>query len=146
MNSMLRQFGLAAVLATLGFLSPALGAEPAKSDQELLQGTWECTATIKDGQKVQTYVGVRAVIEGDNLTWYYPKNDGTYNTEKCKFRIDAAKKHFDWWRPAKPESVEVRLYSVTETELRMSTNLDYKTRPAAINQGKWQFVCRRVQN
>ena len=30
--------------------------------------------------------------------------------------------------------------------MRMTTNLDYKTRPAAIDQGKWQFTCQRVRN
>ena len=143
MNASVRLCGLTVVFLVFGACHTRAD-EPGKTDKDLLQGTWVCTQTLKEGEKVETYVGVRAEFKGDELTWHYPKKDGTFATEKCKYRIDEEKQHFDWWRPAKPESVEVRFYSVTETELRMATNLDYKTRPEAIDQGKWQFTCQRV--
>jgi uncharacterized protein (TIGR03067 family) len=145
MKSASRRLFLASLFSLIGASSlPA--DEPAKTDQELLQGTWICTATIKDGQPSTAYVGVKAVFDGANMVWHFPMKDGTYQTKKCGFRIDPTKspKHFDWWGLDKPQSVEYRLYSVTATELRWSTQLDYKTRPQALDQGKWQFTMKRV--
>ena len=123
-----------------------LAAEPAKSDQQLLQGTWVCTTTLKGGKEVKTYVGVRALIKDDNLTWYYPQPGGKYREQNAKFRIDPTQqpKQFDWWTADKPDAVEMRIYSITAEELRWATNLDRKTRPATFEAGLWQFTMKRV--
>lgn len=139
-------FCLIALVCLLPAGLPTLAADNAK-DKELLQGTWVCVVTLKDGQAVETYVGVRAKIEGDTLTWYFPQKDGSYREQKNSYRIDSSKnpKHFDWWIADKtPISPDFRLFTVTDGQLRMLTNLDYKTRPATFEAGKWQFTCKRV--
>ena len=134
------------VLAIVFPAAGVFGQNAVRSDSELLQGEWICTATVKDGEKVTTYVGVKAQIEGENLTWHFPKRDGTYETQKNRFRIDPAQKHFDWWRPENPNRVEYRLYSVTANELRWSSHVDWKTRPLSFEKGRWQFTMQRVKN
>jgi uncharacterized protein (TIGR03067 family) len=136
---------LAGMLAL--FSSPVWGDETSDRELAKLRGTWVCSATLQDGKEVRTYVGVKAVIEGDNLTWYFPKKDGTFREQKNKFRIDATKepKHFDWWLPDKPKSVDLRLYSIDDGVLRMATNLDYATRPTTFDSARWQFTCKRVK-
>lgn len=146
MNTVSRNPLIATLVTIVGLSTQASAQERAPlTDHQLFQGTWICTATLKDGQPVQTWVGVQAVIEGDNLTWHYPQKDGSYTSEKCKFRIDETRRHFDWWRPAKPQSIDPRCYSISRDVMHMSTNLDFKNRPEAVNSGKWQFTCRRVQ-
>ena len=50
-----------------------------------------------------------------------------------------------WWVADKtPITPYLRLFTVSEGMLRWSTNLDYKTRPATFEAGKWQFTCKRV--
>jgi uncharacterized protein (TIGR03067 family) len=126
--------------------APQVPAEPARSDLELLRGAWVCVATMKDGEAVENYVGVRAVIEGDQLTWFFPNPDGTYREQKNKFRIDAhaQPKQFDWWPVDQPDAVDRRIYTVSDTSLRMAANLDGKTRPKSFESARWQFVCRRM--
>jgi uncharacterized protein (TIGR03067 family) len=116
------------------------------SDQDQLQGTWVCVATLLDGKPVDTYVGVRAVSAGDDLTWYFPRRDGTYIEQKNKFRIDPSQqpKHFDWWVTDQPDSVDRRIYAVEGDVLRMATNLDIATRPSTFVSARWQFTIHRI--
>jgi uncharacterized protein (TIGR03067 family) len=146
-----RCFGASVLAALCYFLlaggEPSVTARPeGKSGSDLLKGKWVCVSTKKDGKDVKTYVGVRAVMEGDNLTWYFPQKDGSFREQKVKFRIDPGKdpKQFDWWDPEKPKAVEMRIYAVTEKELRWGTNLDRKTRPKSFEEAKWQFVMKRA--
>lgn len=132
-------------VGSLDSTSLAAGAQAAKSDHELMQGTWVCVSTVKDGKVVKDYVGVRAVIAGDNLTWYFPRTDGSYTKGECKFRIDPSKnpKQFDWWLVRRPETIDQRLYVVNERALGWSTNLDYKTRPEKFASGRWIYAMQR---
>jgi uncharacterized protein (TIGR03067 family) len=109
-----------------------------------LQGTWVCVATLKDGQAVSSYVGVKAVFVGDSLTWHYPRPDGSYLEQLVKYRTDAARNYFDWWTADRPEAVDLRLFTVSGNELRWSTNLDRKTRPERFEAGRWQFTMKRM--
>jgi uncharacterized protein (TIGR03067 family) len=121
-----------------------LGA--ATSDSQQLQGTWVCTATAKEGNEIQDFVGVRALIKDDELTWFFPQPDGTYRRQQAKFRIDPTQrpKHFDWWADDKPDAADLRIYSLAADELRWATNLDRKTRPATFEAGLWQFTMKRA--
>jgi uncharacterized protein (TIGR03067 family) len=125
---------------------PPPSAKPAGADQNLLTGKWVCILTLKDGEPVDNYVGVRAVIDADNLTWFFPEQDGTVREQKSKFRIDPEKnpKEFDWWQPEKAESKDLRIFTVNEKLLRWATNLDGKTRPATFDSAKWQFTMKRM--
>src|SRR5687767_11814243 len=63
----------------------------AETDQERLQGTWVCVASVKDGKQVSDFVGVKVQFVGNRLTWFFPKKDGTATTQKGTFTIDPAK-------------------------------------------------------
>lgn len=139
---------LSVLVVTALSTTMSLAAEPgkARSDQELLQGTWECVSTLKDGKKVKTYVGVRAIFQGNRLTWIFPQPDGTTKTAKAIFTIDPEQspKHFDWYLEGKPAEVHRRLYTLEGDTLRWSTNLGTEPRPATFDAGQWQFTMRRV--
>jgi uncharacterized protein (TIGR03067 family) len=115
-------------------------------DLKNLQGTWECVETLKDGKCVDTYVGVRAIIKGNSLTWLFPK-DGKFTTVKATFTIDSTKapKHFDWSPEGKTE-VHKRLYAFDGDRLKWSTNLGSNApRPKAFAKGKWRFTMKRLK-
>jgi uncharacterized protein (TIGR03067 family) len=116
-------------------------------DKQMLRAAWVCVATLKDGRPVDDYVGVRAVIEGDDLIWYFPQSDGSVREQKNKFRIDPSQepKHFDWWKTDNPQSIDWRIYDIQGDVLRMATNLDGKTRPETFDSARWQFTVQRVQ-
>ena len=58
----------------LGLLAVCLGGQEsgAANDVAKLQGTWECVETRQKGKAVEKYVGVRAVIKGNELGWTSP--------------------------------------------------------------------------
>jgi uncharacterized protein (TIGR03067 family) len=117
-----------------------------KADVEKLQGSWECVGTLKDGKRVDTYVGVRVVIKDNHLTWVFPK-DGKFTEVKATFTIDSTNdpKHFDWTPDGKKE-VHKRLYEFDGDVLKWSTNLGADTpRPAKFSEGKWQFTMKRLK-
>ena len=120
--------------------------ETPKSDQELIQGTWECVTTLKEGKQVQQYVGVRAILQGSRLTWIFPQPDGTKKSARAIFVLDPSKnpKWFDWYVEAKPAEIHKRLYTLEGDTLVWSTNLGTGPRPESFNAGKWQFVVKRV--
>jgi uncharacterized protein (TIGR03067 family) len=120
--------------------------EPAKSDQERLQGTWECIAAVKDGKQVTTYVGVRATMQGNRLTWTFPQPGAQPKVMQATFRIDSKQnpKHFDWYVPEKPNDIHRRLYILKGDVLIWSTNLGAGERPTSFVTGQWQFVMNRV--
>ena len=124
------------------------GDGKAKSDQELIQGTWECIATLKDGKQVETYVGVRAVIQDKNLTWIFPQPDGKTKTVKATFQLDSGKnpKYFDWSPADNPSEVHKRLYVLQGDTLLWSTNLGKESRPESFTAGEWLFVMKRVKD
>jgi uncharacterized protein (TIGR03067 family) len=131
----------------LAFVASSSPIPPTQtSDMQQLQGTWVCSATAKGGNAVRDFVGVRAVIQDDGLTWFFPQPDGTYRRQPAKYRIDPTQqpKRFDWWTEEKPEAVELRIYSLAAGELRWATNLDRKTRPATFESGLWQFTMKRA--
>jgi uncharacterized protein (TIGR03067 family) len=89
------------------------------SDQRLLQGTWICVATFKDGQPVQTFVGVKAIIRDDRMTWIFPQGDGGEAAEEAAVTIDANQRHFDWYYlTSGPSKMHRRLYSLEGDTLR----------------------------
>ena len=116
------------------------------SDQALIQGTWQCVKTIKEGKQVDQYVGVRAIIQGNSLTWVFPQPDGTTRTTKAIFVLDATKdpKWFDWYAEDKPTQVHKRLYTLEGDSLTWSTNLGTEGRPESFSAGKWQYIMKRV--
>ena len=126
---------------------PVLGEAQEKSDQELIQGTWECVTTMKEGNQVQQYVGVRAIMEGNRLTWVFPQPDGTTRTTKAIFILDTSKnpKYFDWYTEDKPTQIHKRFYVLEGDTLTWSTNLGPGPRPETFSAGKWQFVMKRVK-
>ena len=152
MKAMGQCFGLSVAMMLLFVSSPAKADERADKELAKLKGTWVCVATLRDGAEVKSYVGVKAVIEGDSLTWYFPQKDGSYREQRNKFRIGPTKepKHFDWWRvDDKGEStgrVDPRLYSISGDEFRWATNLDFKTRPKTFDSARWQFTTKRVKD
>ena len=117
-----------------------------KTKSDDLQGTWVCVATTEHGAKAEKWVGVRVVIDGDDLTSYYPLSGGAYREQKAKFRVESAQtpKHLDWWPLDQPDWVDQRIYAIEGGILRMATNLDAKTRPKTFESGRWQFTAERV--
>jgi uncharacterized protein (TIGR03067 family) len=133
--------------AVAGLLVAATAAAAGeKSDQEKLQGTWECVETHMDGKRVDMYLGVRAKIDGNHLTWLFPK-DGKFTETKATFTIDPTKdpKQFDW-TPDGTKEVHQRLYELDGDVLKWSTNLGPDApRPAKFSEGKWQFTMKRLK-
>ena len=141
--ALLQRILIAGVAAQLVVVTPAAADD--KSDLKKLQGAWECVETLKDGKRVDTYVGVRAIIKDNTLTWLFPK-DGKFTAVKATFKIDSTKdpKHFDW-TPAGKTEVHKRLFQFDGDRLKWSTNLgDNTPRPTRFSEGKWQFTMKRV--
>ncbi len=133
-------------IGVAGWLVALAPAAADETDQKKLQGTWECVETLKDGKRVDTYVGVRAIIKGNRLTWLFPKG-GKFTAVKATFTIDPTKgpKHFDWVPDGKKE-VHRRLYELDGERLKWSTNLGARApRPKKFSEGKWQFTMRRLK-
>lgn len=142
--ALLRTILIASVAGWLVVPTPAAADD--KSDLEKLQGTWECVETLMDGKPVDMYVGVRAIIKDNTLTWLFPK-DAKFTEVKATFTIDSTKdpKHFDWIPNGKQE-VHKRLYEFDSNRLKWSTNLGANTpRPAKFSEGKWQFTMKRLK-
>jgi uncharacterized protein (TIGR03067 family) len=133
---------------------------PPKDDQKLIQGTWECVVTIYGGKQAPHFVGVRAVIEGNRLTWVFPQPGGAPpTTQKAVFRLDPSQnpKQMDWYPKSNPSDVHRRLYVLEGDLLLMSTNLLAQVpregvkppregvRPTSISAATWLFVCKRVR-
>jgi uncharacterized protein (TIGR03067 family) len=142
-SAFLPRIFLVSVVGSLAVVTVAPADDQA--DREKLQGTWECVETLKDGKRVDMYVGVRAIIKDNHLTWLFPK-DGNFTRIKATFTIDSTKdpKHFDWMPDGKNE-VHKRLYAIDGDVLKWSTNLGADTpRPAKFADGKWQFTMKRL--
>lgn len=114
---------------------------------EALRGTWICVESAKDGEPVDRYVGVRAVFDGNNMTWIYPAANGQDRRQACRVDIDVTKnpKHFDWYPLEKPESRALRLYKIEDGMLYMATNLSSTVRPKSFADAAWTFRCRKLQ-
>ena len=108
------------ILPVIGY-----GGDQPRSDQEQIQGSWVCVAALKDGKEVDQFVGVRAVMRGNQLTWTFPLRDGTTRTETATFTLDTTPnpKHFDWSSDAKPAEMHRRLYVLRGDVLLWSTNI-----------------------
>ena len=144
---MIRRMWLLA-LVVLSWLVIAVACQAQeKNDQDLIQGTWECVTTIKEGKQVQEHVGVRAIMQGNSLTWIFPQPDGTTRSTKAIFVLDTTKnpKYFDWYTEDKPTLIHKRLYILEGDTLTWSTNLGAEERPESFTAGKWQFTMRRVR-
>lgn len=116
-----------------------------RAQKERLQGTWVCEAATVDAKDSPRFLGIVGVIDGDSLTWHYPQKDGSSVARPAGYRIDPTDHpgHFDQWRPERPEVVDRRLYALDGDVLRWSTNLDGKTRPRSMEDGRFQFTMRR---
>ena len=142
-----------AFLAFAVTASCSVGAEEKPGDQRLLQGEWECVASFKEGKQTQSYLGVRATIQDNRLTWSFPKPDGTKRVQRTVFKLDPSKtpKHFDWNPEDKPTEVHRRLYVLEGNTLTWVTNLGMPghehedVRPESLATGKWRFVMKRIQ-
>jgi len=138
---------LSMMMPFAGFQSRA-GAEEllAGNDQQRIQGTWLCIATLNDGKQVTKYVGVRAVMQGNRLTWFFPQPDGKMQTTEALFQIDVSQnpKHFDWYLKQKSDQIHKRLYILEDDVLIWSTNLGTEDRPESFSTGRWQFVMKRL--
>ena len=123
---------------------PAAGTTTSKSDEERLQGTWVCIITLKDGKQVADFIGVRAVMQGNRLTWHFPGPGGSERVGKATFSIDASQnpKHFNWQEANAPR-VHRRLYVQEGDVLIWSANLGDGPLPPHFSAGQWQFVMRR---
>jgi uncharacterized protein (TIGR03067 family) len=144
-TALFRWVFIASSIAGLLVVQTTVGADE-KSELNKLQGTWECVETLMDGKKVDMYVGVRAIIKDNSLTWLFPK-DGKFTEVQATFRIDATKdpKHFDWTPDGKKE-VHKRLYEFDGEKLKWSTNLGANSaRPTKFTEGKWQFSMKRLK-
>jgi uncharacterized protein (TIGR03067 family) len=118
----------------------------AMDDQALLQGTWQCVQTFKDGKAVPDYVGVKGILKGNTLTWVFPARDGRDVREEGRFAIDPRQKHFDWYYVSEgPSKLHRRLYAVDRDTLHMADNFGKGGRPASFDQAIWRFVCKRVE-
>jgi uncharacterized protein (TIGR03067 family) len=152
---MFRAFSLAVPTAAAIVLStPAITAAAevtpttaSKPDQERIQGTWECVATIKEGKEVAEFVGVRAVLKGNQLVWMFPQSDGSYKEGRATFKLDEKQnpKHFDWHMQDQPTAVHRRLYVLAGDILIWSTNLGVGPRPESFAAGTIQFVMKRLR-
>ncbi len=116
-----------------------------QTDEQLLQGAWECVAVSKHGQASEQYVGVLAIFEEHNLTWLFPQPNGTRTVVNASFKLDTSQtpKHFDWIASGEND-IHQRLYLLEGDRLKWSTNLGIKPRPENFESGKWQFECKRI--
>jgi uncharacterized protein (TIGR03067 family) len=139
---------MAVFASAFGLIAFAQSNQPAvRSDQELIQGTWECVATIKDGKQVTEFVGVRAILKETQLVWMFPQPDGSYKAGRGTFTLDPDQnpKHFDWSMQDKPEAVHRRLYVLAGDILIWSTNLGAGApRPETFTAGACLFVMKRL--
>jgi uncharacterized protein (TIGR03067 family) len=140
-------------LAGAAALPAADTKTPPTDDQKLIQGTWQCVVTIYGGKQDPHYVGVRAVIEGNHLTWVFPQPGGAPpKTQKAVFHLDPGQnpRQMDWYPESNPSDVHRRLYVLEGDLLLMSTNLRNESpregvRPTSISAAPWLFVCKRVR-
>lgn len=124
----------------------APGPKEAKSDLELLQGTWENVVTLQNGKSVEQFIGVRLVVAGNKLAWERMGSNHD-QTIPATFALDPTKdpKHFDW-TPDGKTTVHKRIYSLDGDMLKMSTNFGANPRPVTFDGGRWQFVLKRVRS
>lgn len=122
-------------------------AGPSNSRQSLkeLEGTWLCVEALRNGKSVDNFVGVRAVMQGNSLTWIYPQRNGNDLKHACRFTIDATRspRHFDWHLSDQPTKLRRRLYKIENGMLYWATNQS-ATRPAHFDDAEWIFRCRRT--
>lgn len=122
------------------------GAQNSLTDEQLIQGEWECIAVLKDGKQVENFLGVRATMKGDRLTWIFPQNDGSKTILESRFRLDAGQnpKFFDWHPENKPTEVHKRYYVLAGDTLIWAANLGTDQRPESLRAAQWMFVMKRV--
>jgi uncharacterized protein (TIGR03067 family) len=120
--------------------------QTAPADQKLIQGVWKCVEATKDGKPTNQYVGVLAILQDSNLTWVFPRPDGTRYVGNASFKLGSSNslKHFDW-TPSGETGVHKRLYTLDGDTLKWSTNLGTKPRPESFEAGQWQFTCKRIE-
>lgn len=119
-----------------------------RSVLERLQGEWLCIETLEDGEPSQRYLGVRAVIEKDRLTWKFPEEDGSMRRQEAAFRLkpDVAPVHFDWWNLEARENVEQRLVEFTDRDqFRWASNAG-RQRPTSFDAARFVFVMAKIES
>lgn len=124
-----------------GVKSPSAG----RATNEQLDGTWLCVEATRQGKTVDSFVGVRAVVQGRNLTWIYPRADGNDLRHASRFSVDNTRSpgHFDWHLKDSPQTVRRRLYKIENGMLHWATNQS-TIRPRSFDDAEWIFRCRRT--
>jgi uncharacterized protein (TIGR03067 family) len=119
----------------------------AASDFDRFQGRWRNERTIVGGKASEAFVGVEAIFDGHQLTWLFPGLTGKPNAQEGTFELDSTQtpKHFDWTPRVADHSKgpEIRIYAFEGDTLKMGTNMDYRTRPATLEEAKLQFELKR---
>jgi uncharacterized protein (TIGR03067 family) len=135
---------LASLLAVLPIRA---GDSPAPSDQQRIEGAWVCVATLKEGRQVNDFVGVKAVMKGDRLTWHFPQADGTFRKQEAVFSIDPSQnpKHYDWHLVESPQKIHRRLYVLEGDTLLWADDLVKPERPESFSNCQYQYVMQRVR-
>lgn len=115
---------------------------------EALRGTWLCVEALRDGKRVDNFVGVRAVFDGNNMTWIFPRDNGQDFRQQCKFEIDVDQnpRHFDWHAVDKPKERKLRLYKIEDGMLYWATNISTSNRPSSFDDSTWVFRCRKMKS
>ncbi|MBV9126036.1 MAG: TIGR03067 domain-containing protein [Planctomycetes bacterium] len=138
-----------AFLLALCPVASTFGAGEEKLDQDLLQGTWECVATLHDGKQVQNFVGTMGIINGNHLTFIFNPKDppSKQRIQKMTFKIDPNQnpKQFDWTQADTSGKFGRRLYVLAGDILIWCANSPETQQPASWNTGHWLYICRRVR-
>jgi uncharacterized protein (TIGR03067 family) len=121
-------------------------AKDAKKDTDLVQGTWQATEAVRDGEVVSKDDAARMqlIIKGDKFT--FKPGDGAEH--EGTFKLDPT---------AKPKALDITpagggemkgIYTVTETEYKMCISFSGE-RPTAFeskaNSGCMLFVMKKVR-
>jgi uncharacterized protein (TIGR03067 family) len=134
-------------LSALTFAAPSRAADP-QNDQNQIQGTWLCIATLQNGKQVPNYVGVKGIMKGNKLTWIFPLPGGKQNVQDAVFELDPSQnpKHYTWYLESSPNVRHQRLYVLSgDTLLMSSPEKGGQPRPENFNAGHYFFICKRVE-
>ena len=147
--SRIRSWSLAAAicLSAMMLSPPSRAAEP-QDDQNAIQGTWLCVATLANGKQVPNYVGVKGIMKGNKLTWIFPLPGGKQNVQQGEFELDPSQnpKHYTWWLESNPNVRHQRLYVLSGDIMLMSSpEKGGQPRPETFDAGHYIFVCKRIE-
>ncbi len=120
--------------ATIGLMFLASSVTVAQrrineKELEVLRGTRICVESLLDGKRVDNFVGVRAVFDGDNMTWIFPRDNGQDFRQECKFEISSSRnpKRFDWYTVDNPKTTKLRLVSASTRPIPLGKFFPFDT-------------------